>query len=857
MKVLKRFILFGLIGILAVSFMTSCSSKKDSKGQLEVKLDFGYNGVVKVASHNPLVAYIQNNGHAFSGELQMVVEDNMGGKVMIATPFEIAEHSKKEIALEVPIFIIQKQFEVRIESEKKILYEEKIKAKKVMSPNQRVIAVITDTPDAYRFLENTKMNIVNQDPYMDKMAATQVYQATDTEELEVFYFDSFDTLNSVEKLNYFNYIYMGHNQSLKISADEETVLNEWIKAGNCFIIETGADYQKINSILPSSLNPLPIDNLQNVMITHIWPEMAFDQNIDVASSNNTEKINFSYQQEGEPMIGAVTQVGYGSIFTLMINMGLEPMATWNLKAPLMAAMLQGIGVQGAVMNPGYYGGGSPYQYMLSQVPVEKKTPYIAIFIIFMVYILLIAPISYFILKKMDKRDLAWIGIPIMAILCVATLYIFGGNTRYTKAITNSVSILTADEESKLMSIKTEMNIYNNLKDNLKVEWDATESINFNYGQSDMGYMSGYYGDPNSKTPKKLTGKLLLGDPMIFEKYNAPLWSASYLTAEKTIPFTSSEKMISMKLDEAKILVKVKNTTPYTLINAFVQWGQGFIMIGDLNPGDEKEVTKDFSTFTPTPFETFVQTEMGIKPFDYAKKPTAKDMALQRKYDLLVQRYSNQYYQGTINTQNNLGNIKLCAMNNQDIGYEIRVNEDTTENYATNIIEITTVLEFEKGANIHIPAGIITPETFYYLDEELTKTGSFDFQAFDQYLRFYEQGVASFTYTLPKGVVLTAAHIEVSDVYAEQEYYNKQNGVPAHMTEGVVYSVYNVKDDVWETIGYYSDLDEKYASEDGRIQVRVDLRTQGQQLNPNDPKSGYSYAQMMKLPTISIEGSVEE
>ncbi len=856
MNILKKGLFILVLGLWILSVITGCSLKKDTNEAVAVQLDFGYNDTIKVASYNPLVATIQNDGPAFVGELQIQVEDNMNGKVMIVSPFEMAQNSKKEITMEVPVYIIQKNFTVAVVSEGRTFYEEKIKPKKVLSPNQRVMAVITDTPDAYRFLENAKTKLVNQDIYSGKMVTAQVYDAVETEELEVLFFDSLESLKSLDQLSYFNYIYMGQNQSLTISESMEEVLVDWVEAGNCFIIETGANYQKMNSILPESLNPLAVEEVKNIMLENIWQGMPFDQYIDVAISSQTDKMDYFYQQEGEAIIGAVTQRGNGAILTLMVNMGLEPMASWNAKAPLMSSILQGIMVQSTSMNSDYYGG-SPFQHLLSQVPVEKKTPYMVLFIIFMVYILLLAPVSYFILKKMDKRDFAWILIPIMAILCITTLYILGGNTRYTKAITNSISILTADEESKVMNISTDMYIFNNLKDHLVVEWDANENIQFNDNSDYMGYSGGYYREPDNNQNKKLTGKFTLGNPMKYEKYNAPLWATSYLSANKTIPFDINEKMVSMTLNDSEVLIKVKNTTPYRLMNAFVQWGQGYIMIGDLNPGDEKEVTKDFSAFISKPFEKFIQNDMGIKPYDYSAKRTVLGIASQRKYEMLMQRYAytRPTYPGMTTTQSNFEKILLCALNDQGIGYDIKVNEDVTEDYATNIIEISSDLVFEKGSNIIIPEGIITPETAYYLDEEMTKVGTFEYQAYDQYLRFYEQGVASFSYVIPKGITLSMAHMNFGDVYTEQDYYNSQNGVAATPRGGILYWVWNNQDNIWESVDKKVDLDEKFVSAEGQIQLKVDLRANQQETDPNKQKD-YSYMQMMMLPTISIEGSVE-
>ncbi|MBC7960592.1 MAG: hypothetical protein H7X94_12035, partial [Vallitaleaceae bacterium] len=745
---------------------------------------------------------------------------------------------------------------VRVASDHNTLYEKTISAKKVLSPNQHVMAVVTDTPDAYRFLENTKTTLMQQAAYMEKAVATDVYQAVETEELEVIFLDSFSALNSEEKLSYFDYIYLGHNQSLSISEEEERVIGDWIEAGNCFVIETGSDYEKANSILPKSLNPLQVDSTENVYIGTIWKDILLEDEIDVATSSNLTEADYYFQQEGEAVIGAVNIKESGSILTLMINFGLEPLASWNSKAPLMSALLQGAKILDTQMvgDPYRSYGGSPYQYMLQQVPVDKKTPYTMIFVVFLIYILFVAPISYFILKKMDKRDLAWITIPVMAILCFATLYIFGGNTRYTQAITNSISILTAHTDDLVMNIQSDMAIFNNQKDKLTVEWDSKETINFNYGQGDM-YYSGHYVDPSQQTKKKVTGKITYGNPLKYEKYNAPLWSTTFLTAQKQIPFDNKDKMIQMSLSNDRATITVKNTTPYILDNAFLQWGQGFIFIGDLNPGEQKEVQKSLSAMLPTPFEKFLQAEMNFTPYDYTKSPTSEDLAGQRIYDFLMQRYVYTVQVTPQMTANStFDQIKLCAMNRQAIGYDLTVNGDDTEDYALNLIEISTGLKFEPGASINIPAGIITPETTYFLDEQMSMTGSFDFQTYDQYLRFYEQGIANFSFSLPEDILLIKAHLEFSDVYGEQDYYNSQNGVTATPKTGITYKILNVEDNVWEEAGKIVDLDQSYLSLEGKIIVQVDLRSQ-EIATGQDPKA-YSYTQMMKLPLISIEGSVQ-
>ncbi len=58
---------------------------------------------------------------------------------------------------------------------------------------------------------------------------------------------------------------------------------------------------------------------------------------------------------------------------------------------------------------------------------EVSVSYMLIVII--LYILIIGPILYFILKKIDKREQAWWIIPIMSVALSIVLFIFGAKDR--------------------------------------------------------------------------------------------------------------------------------------------------------------------------------------------------------------------------------------------------------------------------------------------------------------------------------------------------------------------------------------------------------------------------------------------
>ncbi|MEW6619467.1 MAG: hypothetical protein AB1422_09085 [bacterium] len=81
------------------------------------------------------------------------------------------------------------------------------------------------------------------------------------------------------------------------------------------------------------------------------------------------------------------------------------------------------------------------QTFLSKIPqMEVPSPGI-IFLLLFIYLLLIGPINYIILKKKKKSEISWITIPILVILFSLTFYIYAQKIKGKSAMLNELSIL--------------------------------------------------------------------------------------------------------------------------------------------------------------------------------------------------------------------------------------------------------------------------------------------------------------------------------------------------------------------------------------------------------------------------------
>ena len=70
------------------------------------------------------------------------------------------------------------------------------------------------------------------------------------------------------------------------------------------------------------------------------------------------------------------------------------------------------------------------------------------------YILLIGPISYFVLRRIDRRELAWVTAPILVVLFTACSYGIGRTMKGGDVVVNEISVVRTTSEGGSATVDT-------------------------------------------------------------------------------------------------------------------------------------------------------------------------------------------------------------------------------------------------------------------------------------------------------------------------------------------------------------------------------------------------------------------
>ncbi len=136
------------------------------------------------------------------------------------------------------------------------------------------------------------------------------------------------------------------------------------------------------------------------------------------------------------MVAAERAYGSGAVAIL----GFDPTTDWidetTLAEGLWRTMLPARTAGGPVITDD-----SQLVQAVSQLPELALPPVGGLAILLGAYILLIGPINYLVLKRLDRRELAWVTMPALIVVFAVGAYGFGSLLRGSELIVNEVAIV--------------------------------------------------------------------------------------------------------------------------------------------------------------------------------------------------------------------------------------------------------------------------------------------------------------------------------------------------------------------------------------------------------------------------------
>ena len=665
--ILSIFILSLLIPNLKVS-----ASKNNSKYDLNIS--YGIDGRYKALKYMAVTVQINNLDEDFNGEVEVrVTSDSSGG--YNAYSKEVSASKGESISVTIPVKFLEGNSNgaVCIIENGKVLYEKNllISSGRINEGNA-FTGLLTDDPTALGYLGNVtyfdsnysntgKMNCVNlTEDMLDE-------NGLNIDGLDVIIINNYNMANLNEK--------------------QYKSLNNWVNSGGTLLIGAGANESKtINNINKSFLNIASNGTSQQNVKTAseslnlTLSEITLEDSTSIVNSNENELV-YSLDR------------GAGKILITAFDLGLEPFISSSDAAIILQDMLIETfdKIYEENYQGGYYSGAYEISNLLGNIPVENAVGTLTLGIVLVVYAILVGIVVYVILKKMKKRDLTWVLIPVTSIVFTVMIYLLGSKMKIRDVIVNSTNIIYVDEEGR-GQINSYIGIASKNKENIKIENE--EDLKMQY-MSDDYY---YYGDTdyNAKTLRVKT--TYTNDNSYFTVTNNNVANVNkFEVSGKEIVMPKLEN--TLKIKNGNLGGTVKNNLDADIQRLVIVSGKSVWDLGQVAKGEEISVTDLVSkgSFGIQGYANSLSDEYYQSRWDDeidSKDPKFKNV---KRYASLLTLLGDTGYLGTT--------TKIIAITDLPVDYSLSLESKSISNYnLTAVIQEANIDFKDESGNISFPEG---------------------------------------------------------------------------------------------------------------------------------------------------------
>jgi hypothetical protein len=375
----------------------------------------------------------------------------------------------------------------------------------------------------------------------------------------------------------------------RLSPAQVAALRGWLASGGRLIVVGGTAGPATLAGLPDAILPYrptatieaPAESLRSLLGAIPADAVAVPALAGSAGEGRT------LATVGDRIIAAERRYGNGAVAIV----GIDPTASWiaanKLSDGLWRTLVPGRSSTGDVSGTD----DSLMIQAVSSLPSLALPPIGGLIVLLFGYILLIGPINYLVLRRLDRREWAWLTMPVLIAVFAVGAYAFGALLRGGEVLVNEVAVVRGapDVEEGLGSVYVGIFSPNRGDYQVRVPGGAL--------------LSAPVGIELNGGPDAGAGALdlLQGDPARVR--NLSIGFGSLRTILAKTPLAVPRLTSDLQLKGGTLVGKVTNESTRKLQNVAIVLGGDAAVLGDLEPG----ATKPVSLLVTANFQNFGQS----------------------------------------------------------------------------------------------------------------------------------------------------------------------------------------------------------------------------------------------------------
>lgn len=675
--------------VLVVFLLASCLGlTRADAADIMTDIELGFDGTYKLGKWTELKLTIENTGKDIEGSIEATVPYSYEKNNIYSLPVSIPASSTKEYSLVVPIERFAHYIDIRLLDDKGKLIEKKtIRNLSVVTESEYMLGIITDDEASLGyFKEPSKENIFFSNYYPVNLTA-----------------ESFP--DRVELLDNFEVIIVNNIDTSKMSKKQLAALESWVKAGGILVTGTGANARRTLSGLSPSIVPVTTAGSLTLDKSYSLEEMGWQilqgGALNVIELKASQDASILISEDEIPIV-IMNRIGNGYVYTAAFDLGTEPILSWEGKINLWNNIFQESLASSksiSLTDPAYNAKTSMPSYVLGNIPTMGLPPASLVLFIFLLYLAMIGPINYFVLKKIDKRELSWITIPAISILFAVFIYSYAFTTKGNEMVANTISIVELDKDSGQGQLVEHVGLFFGRRGDYLVEIDSEGLVSL---MGDPYY--GFDNDPNYAA-KNIEARVVQGPSTKIEFDNVNIWTMKTFKIDKTI-VDMGKVEADLSFTDGKIVGRITNNTIYPLDDFVIYTMTSYQNLGNIAAGESKNVTLDILDPSYYPYgDSLYQIIEELYPYHGYLSEDRQEIEVRREMLSYVLN-TNEKPIETVSSNIMLGAQFLAFYEDGSRGRVLINGKEPDESMGQGLIVGELEIEWENDGYITIPEGII-------------------------------------------------------------------------------------------------------------------------------------------------------
>lgn len=462
---LMAVLLVGALAAPAAAEQGPATGQPGSGQAPDIKMDVkvGFEGSARFGEWLPVSIDVENGGPDISAQLRIQTYWDQGPQSPITEytrEVSLPRGAKKHVTMFVPAFRDSVTVSL-VDAGGKVLAQ---RTPMVMPPVMGVLAgVVSDSADTARFLSGINLGVTNR-PYV--VSAVRL-APEDIPEVSA----------AVSALHV---LVLADTAPQKLNDRQWRAVEAWVSQGGVLILGGGTQARQVLDAAPASLRPVQVTGtatLQSAAALEQYlpagsvargvPEGAF-----VAATGTVDRGEV-LASEGDVPLLVEHRYGKGTVYFSALDLAGEPLTIWEGTAGLFETLLRRAGLAmsnapwGGKFGPAPPGAGPGYpgrfmsqlNWSVRNMPSLEVPSLRTLGLLLFGYALLVGPLMYFALRRFDRRDWAWVIIPVVAIAVAGTVYGVGFAGKGRDYFTNTIAILKLEPGQRVAPLQSWVGVF--------------------------------------------------------------------------------------------------------------------------------------------------------------------------------------------------------------------------------------------------------------------------------------------------------------------------------------------------------------------------------------------------------------